>query len=101
MLPVARIVVAALIVTVSAGCARRVSLVSHPVGAYVTVGEARAGVAPVDLDLPTIGGRRVSVQRTDYRTLDLRLPLFPPRAIEVRLVREHGGAGSWEPEDVE
>ncbi|MDP2305211.1 MAG: hypothetical protein Q8P18_04210 [Pseudomonadota bacterium] len=98
---VARMAVPALILALFSGCAHRVSLVSHPVGAYVTVGETRAGVAPVELEIPAFGGRRVSIQRTDYRPLDLRLPLLPPREVEVRLVREHGGAGSWDPEDID
>lgn len=90
-----------LVLALAGGCVHRVTLVSHPAAAYVTVGETRAGVAPVELEVPLFGERRVSVQRSGFRTVDLRLPFLPPREIEVRLVPEHGGAGSWDPEDID
>lgn len=82
------------------GCRGHVTLVAHPVGAYVTAGKTRVGVAPVDLPVPLIGGRRATVERTGYRTVNLRLTMVPPRKIEVRLVPEHGGAGTWDPDDI-
>ncbi|MES2643771.1 MAG: PEGA domain-containing protein [Myxococcota bacterium] len=99
---VARLVVLALAsLSLGVGCTHRVALLSDPVGAYVTMGETRVGVAPVEIVVPAFGGRVVSVQRTGYRTVELKLPLLPPREVEVRLVPEHGGAGSWDPEDID
>ncbi|MDP2317706.1 MAG: PEGA domain-containing protein [Pseudomonadota bacterium] len=82
------------------GCMHKVPLSCDPAGAYVSVAGERVGVAPLDLPVRAFGPRRVTVERTGYRTLEFRLPLLPPRAIEVRLVPEHGGAGTWKPEDV-
>ena len=91
-------VLVALCGPLSAGCAH-VALTSSPPGATVTVAGVRRGVTPLDLPVPVVGGRRVRVELNGYRPLDVRLGVVPPRALELRLVEEHGAAGSWDPED--
>lgn len=82
-----------------AGCAHRVAVTSAPAGAYVTLGDERVGTTPLELAVPLIGPRVVRAELTGYRPLEVRLGFVPRRALELRLVREHGAAGTWDPED--
>lgn len=84
-----------------AGCAGKVAVTSAPAGAYVSLAGERVGVAPIDVSLPPFGPRVVRVELTGYRPLDVKVGWLPPRAIEARLVPEHGGAGTWEPKQAE
>lgn len=90
-----------LAVALGAGCVHQVVLESHPIGAYVSVGETRVGVTPLDVPIRTFGPHEVTVELVGYRTLPLHFGLIPPRRLEVRLVPEHGGAGTWDPSVVE
>lgn len=85
---------------VAAGCAHRVALTSAPAGAAVTLGGERVGVTPMELAVHWVGPRVLRVELSGYRPLEVRLGLFPRRAVELRLVREHGGAGTWTPDQV-
>ena len=81
-----------------AGCAPyRLPVVTHPVGASVSVDTKHVGVAPMDAPVPLLGRTDVLVELSGYRPLHARLGLFRPRAIELLLVPEHGGAGTWDP----
>jgi hypothetical protein len=82
------------------GCAHHVALTSAPAGAYVSLGGERVGVTPLELRVPLVGTRALHIEMVGYRPLDLTLPATPPSAIELLLVREHGGAGTWSPDDI-
>ncbi len=83
-----------------AGCAHRVAVTSDPAGAYVSLGGERVGVTPAELAVPFVGPRVLRVELTGYRPLEVRLAAIPARSVELRLVPDHGAAGTWEPGDV-
>lgn len=82
------------------GCAHRVALTSSPAGAYVSLGGERVGVTPLELELQPFGPRDLRLELTGYRTFELKIRGKVPPALELRMIREHGGAGTWEPEEV-
>lgn len=109
-----------------AGCVHRVEVTTVPAGAVVYQDGQRLGPAPVVVEVhPFQAARRRHVSATlpGYRDLDVRLPLSAGtwgfaadvvtlrwgRALgrrahsscELRLVPEHGGVGTWDPEDVD
>ncbi len=102
------------------GCVHRVQVVTDPIGASVSLGDRRLGLSPVNVVLPLFGPRTLTVQLAGYRTLTVPLgwklsalasppePTGLPAAgplrsatLELRLVREHGGVGTWDPATVE
>jgi hypothetical protein len=89
----------ALLAGALAGCAHRVTVTSAPAGAYVFLGDEPVGTAPLDLAVPLVGPRVVRAELPGYRPFEVRLGFVPRRALELRLVREHGAAGTWEPEE--
>lgn len=107
-----------------AACAHRVEIHSEPPGATIKVGRKVVGPAPQQVRFLWWPGRpmRVRVEKRGYRPLVIeasdtvhlrnfigefftfrykRLVGLTPRAtVEVLLVREHGPAGTWTPDDV-
>ena len=104
------------------GCVHRLHVRTDPVGASVSLGERRLGLSPVTVVLPLFGPHMLTVQAAGYRTLTVPLgwklsALGPPpdavasglpapdpgrsATLELRLVREHGGVGTWDPATVE
>ncbi|MFN7147617.1 MAG: PEGA domain-containing protein, partial [Myxococcota bacterium] len=61
--------------TVGAGCAHHMSLVSDPPGAVVTLGGTRVGVTPLEVPVPVLGTRVLRVELTGYRPLTIELGL--------------------------
>lgn len=93
---------AALLLSLLAGCPKPVELTTAPAGAFVQQGKRRLGSAPVAVRTGVFRARQVTVKLAGYRTLTFRVTRKMARAgaVEVRLVPEHGGAGTWAPEDV-
>jgi hypothetical protein len=111
-------------------CAHRVDLVSVPSGATVAwidragrpIPDAPEVPVPAQLRLTPFGPRRVRVSLPDHRSVDVAFSpglvswefaadvllvrpgrlrgRTPARVVEVRLVAEHGGVGTWAPGDV-
>ncbi len=106
------------------GCAHRVQVLADPVGARVSLDGTAQGPAPTEFTArwKPFSPMTVTVSLTGYRsaTLDLQRDLGPLRLFgeflrpwtwnrwwgaEVRsvhkvyLVRQHGRAGTWSPED--
>jgi hypothetical protein len=112
------------------GCVHRVDVVSVPSGATVAwldrAGQPMPDLpeqpVPAQLRLRPFGPRRVRVSLPDHRTVDVAFSpglvswefvtdvllarpdrlwgRAPARVVEVRLVEEHGGVGTWAPGDV-
>lgn len=106
------------------GCAHKVHIVSDPPGATVRVGRQTLGPTPRDVSMLWWPFRpmRVRVAAPGYRPVDVSLKervgpwhlvgelltlhwkrllgLAPRAEIEVLLVREHGGVGTWSPDDI-
>lgn len=80
-------------------CLHPVAVTSHPSGAVVSFGGQIVGQAPVTVPVPLRGGE-VMVEVAGYRPYVRRLTWWTPRRLEIRLVAEHGPAGTWQPEDV-
>ncbi len=110
-------------------CVHRVDVVTAPEGARVVVVDRRgrvvpgapAGVGPTSVELRPFGARRVEVSLPEHRTVTVTLPLrlvtwgwvadtltlrwrrafgiVPAAIVEVRLVEDHGGVGTWAPEE--
>ena len=100
-------------------CVHKVQVTSAPEGAMVRYGGKDVGPAPVVLDVRPFGPRRVEARLLGYRPLTTRLPLgmtttrfvgdvlrpyqglglAPAGTLELRLVKEHGGVGTWEEGD--
>lgn len=108
----------------SAGCAHRVALDSAPAGARVTYRGKPTGVVPSELNVLWLPFRKmeVEVSLVGYRkmTVDLQKDVGPVRLLgelvrpwkwdrwwggevrthhDLQLVRVHGRAGTWNPED--
>ena len=83
-------------------CATKVTLTTVPAGAFVVQGRERLGPAPQVVTRRFLSTRRVTVKLAGYRTVELRVTRAMARAgaVEVRLVPEHGGAGTWTSGDV-
>jgi hypothetical protein len=79
------------------GCAHTVSLTSDPVGAFVTVDGARVGVTPYDVVVRKRG--TVTVEMVGYRPISFPVGPRTHRFVDLRLIPEHGGAGTWEPSE--
>ncbi len=114
-------VAGAALAALSTGCAHRVEVVSSPPGAMIRYDDAPAVATPATLRVPFGGARDVTVGLGGYRTTTARLPLrvtatgflwdaltlrwrrargaAPYTTLEVRLVEEHGGVGTWAPEE--
>lgn len=105
-----------------AGCVHRIEVRSNPPGAAVTWNGTSAGRAPAQLTVRPFQPHAVTLRLTGYRTADVTLAhtgsmsfvsdaltlhwfraigLVPYAQVEVRLLREHGGIGTWEPEDLQ
>lgn len=88
----------------SAGCAHRVMVSSDPPGAEVMLGRRSYGVTPVEVKISWLPGRsrEIKVRAPGRRTVSFKVPRWRLRSEhEVVLVRRHGRAGSWSPEDAE
>jgi hypothetical protein len=84
--------------TLLAGCAHKVALTSVPAGAVVSLGGKRIGTTPLTVPIRFLGSRAVRIETVGYRPLDIRVGTA--RQVEVRLVPEHGAAGTWDPSDL-
>lgn len=86
-------------------CAHRVVVATAPAGALVVEGDRRLGVTPVEIRVrPSLRARRVVVELAGYRPMETKLAWRPFRrrsTRELRLVEEHGGVGTWDPEDAD
>lgn len=113
---------ALLLAALVSGCVHRIELITSPVGASVSMGNKRLPSAPTVLKIRPFQKRDVTVQIAGYRPFRLRLRadagtsgflgelvtlrwfrmlgLRTHSSYEVRLIPEHGGAGTWTPEDV-
>ncbi len=102
-------------------CVHKVQVTSAPEGAMVRYGGRDVGVTPVVLDVRPFGARRVEARLLGYRPFVTKLPLgmtttrfvgdalllrpyqglglAPAATLELRLVKEHGGVGTWEEGD--
>jgi hypothetical protein len=113
-----------LVALLATGCVYHLRVESHPAGAVMTVGEDDVYVLPTDLYLKwkPFRGPRARFEAPGYRPLDLKLSRRhlhetdfvtdvvlnpqeafgdePRRVLEVRLVPEHGPAGTWTESDV-
>ena len=104
------------------GCVHRVPIQSLPAGATVTWNGEEVGRAPVEVEVRPFRPRELEVTLPGYRPAVLRLSrtgpmsfvaeavtlrwfratgLVPWHTVEVTLVREHGGIGTWDAEDLE
>lgn len=84
-------------------CAHRVTIVSNPPAATVASEGDTRGVTPLTLTIKPYRPQTVIVRHPGYRPIAITLRRglrIHPRTVEVRLVEEHGGVGTWEPEDV-
>lgn len=87
-----------------AGCAHRVMVSSDPPGAEVLVGRRNYGVTPVQVKISPLpwGVNEIKVRAPGRRTVTFKVPRWRFKSEhEVVLVRRHGAAGTWEPEDAE
>lgn len=80
-------------------CAHRMQVASHPVGAVVLLDGHVVGQTPIEVAVP-LRGADLSVELGGYRTFTRHITWWTRRRFEVRLVTEHGPAGTWAPEDV-
>lgn len=90
------------------GCLRHVTIVSDPPGASVTRGGQEIGTTPLQLTVWPVPflAQPVRVGLAGYRgqevPLGRNLGLFRRRTTHrVLLIKGHGGAGTWTPEDAE
>lgn len=114
--------VALLAALLSLGCVHRIEVSALPAGATIAFNGSPAGRSPVEVEVRPFKPRELTVSLPGYRTatvelsrtgpmsfvadaLTLRwlraLGLTPYRPVEVRLVREHGGIGTWDPSELE
>jgi len=92
----------ALIAAIAPGClVHRLPIIAAPVGASVSVNGTRVGVAPMDAPVPLVGPTILLLELSGYRPVPVRLGFFRPHGVEVLLVPEHGGAGTWDPSRAE
>ena len=97
-------------------------VVTVPAGALVQY-DAASQPSPTSVLVPFGGARTIRVSLGGYRTLSAALPAHvtttgfladvltlrwrrafgavPYTTLELRLVPEHGGVGTWDPEDVD
>lgn len=88
----------------AAGCTHKVQVLSDPPGAEVVIGRKSMGVTPVQLEIKPwkLGTREVKVKAPGRRATTFKVPLFKRKSThELVLVRKHGPAGTWEPDDAE
>ena len=90
----------------ASGCARRVLVVSDPPGASVRRNREPLGATPLELRVWWVPFWRqeVRVSMAGYRSVEIplrrHLGWFPQLTThEVRLVEEHGPAGTWTEEE--
>ena len=94
----------ALLLSFGLGCGHRVLVSSDPPGAEVMVGRRSYGVTPVEVKISPLPWRtrEIKVRAPGRRTVTFKVPRWRFRSEhEVVLVRRHGRAGSWAPEDAE
>lgn len=103
------------------GCVHRVEVTTVPTGANLYRAGAHVGEAPGTVAIRPFASTRIEARLPGYRTattslrgvgtfsflaelITLRwgraLGLRPRAAVEIRLMPEHGPAGTWAPEDV-
>ena len=88
----------------SVGCTHKAVITSDPPGARVQVGGEFVGVTPYEVKIsrmPWVSNKvRVSLQ--GRRWTELKLSRWKRKSEhQVLLVRRHGRAGTWTPEDAE
>ena len=88
----------------SIGCTHKAVITSDPPGARVQVGGDFVGVTPYEVEIsrmPWVSNKvRVSLQ--GRRWTEFKLSRWKRKSEhEVLLVRRHGRAGTWTPEDAE
>jgi hypothetical protein len=117
------------LVALLVACVHRVDVVTAPEGARVALVDRAGRVVPGDLarvgparvELRPFGARRLEVSLPEYRTVTVTLPLrlvtwgwvtdtltlrwrravglVPAAIVELRLVEDHGGVGTWTPDE--
>lgn len=85
------------ITLLAAGCAHPVEIVSVPAGASVLRGEEALGTTPITLDVAS--PQSVTARLPGHRDLTVKVRRRD-RHVELRLMPEHGGVGTWDPDDV-
>jgi len=88
----------------SLGCRHRALITSDPPGAQVRVGRQYVGVTPVEVRVSRMpwAENTVRVNLPGRRWMEIELNRRKRKSThEVFLVRKHGRAGTWSPEDAE
>lgn len=105
-----------------AGCVHTIPVRSFPDGATVSVGGAAPTRVPTEVAVRPFGPKVIVVSLPGYRSATVHLSrtgplsfvwdavtfrfgrmvgLTPYREVEIRLLREHGGMGTWDPQDLQ
>lgn len=85
-------------------CVHQVTILSDPAGAQVQLGRTAAGVTPTVVEVSPWPweSRVIKVRAPGRRTVEFKVPRWRRSSThEVVLIRRHGPAGTWTPEDAE
>lgn len=86
------------------GCRHRALIASDPPGAQVRIGRQYIGVTPVEVRVSRMpwSDNTVRVNLPGRRWMEVEVNRWKRKSShEVLLVRQHGRAGTWTPEDAE
>ena len=99
----ARVVLVGAALCVS-GCTHRALITSDPPGAQVRIGREYIGVTPVEVSVSRVpwSDNTVRVVLPGRRWMEVEVNRWKRKSShEVSLVRKHGRAGTWTPEEAE
>ena len=86
------------------GCTHRALITSDPPGAQVRIGREYVGVTPVEVQVSRVpwSDNTVRVNLPGRRWMEVEVNRWSRKSShEVLLVRKHGRAGTWTPEEAE
>lgn len=86
------------------GCTHRAVITSDPPGAQVRVGRQYVGVTPIEVSVSRVPWSENTVRVTlpNRRWMEVEVNRWKRKSShEVLLVRKHGRAGTWTPEEAE
>lgn len=86
------------------GCAHRALITSDPPGAQVRIGREYVGVTPVEVRVSRVpwSDNTVRVSLPGRRWMEVDVNRWKRKSShEVLLVRKHGRAGTWTPDEAE